>query len=179
MIGSCACGNHCKAGALESIHYRQISGDHINDCAGDEEWGNLARAAFQERSVGFLNQRQAAYPGTDIDADALCVLRICFEARILDRFRRSRDAIVDKYVDASRFLRRQDLAHIEVLHLSGNLRCEGCRVKPANPRDPGLARLDTCPCFLDVVADWTDDAQAGYDNSASRQRNSRKEKGKG
>ena len=174
MIRGRARRDHRQARPLEAVHDRKISRDHVNDRAGDEERRDLARAAFDHGPMGFLDHRQPAHSRTDIQADALGVLRIGLDPRVAERFHGSGNSVMNENIHAPRFFRRHHLSDVEVFHLAGDLGRERAGVEPGDASDPGLARLDIGPRLLDAVADRANDPQAGDYDSAPRQRDSRK-----
>ena len=92
-----------------------------------------------------LDHRQAADAGADAHADALAIARVVFERRVLDRFHRRDQAVMDEGVVAARLLAGQMLRDVEALHLAGNLRGKRVRVEARDARDAGAAGEDVLP----------------------------------
>jgi len=118
-------GDNRQVGTFYSIQDGKVSGNHVDDGTRDEEGRNLPRAGLRQQSVGLLDQRQAADPGTDIDADALGVGFGNLDARIADRLDAGGHAELDEDIHATRFFRVEVLRNVKILDLARNLRGEG------------------------------------------------------
>src|SRR4030095_9936066 len=115
---------------------------HVDDRSRHEEWRDLAHATMEVGHLRVLDHRQTADAGTHADAHALLVPAVAIEARVLDRLHRRDEAVMDERIVAARFLRRQILAHIEILHFAGDMYGEVARVEARDPGDAGMARED-------------------------------------
>ncbi len=94
-----------RFGPAIAVVDRHEARDHVDDRAGHEERRDLAQAALQVRALRLLDHRQAADARADAHAAAILVAGVAVEARVLDRFHRRDEAVVDERVVAARFLR--------------------------------------------------------------------------
>ena len=61
--------------SLGAVLDGDVPGGEVDDGGGDEEWGDLARAAVHQRRVFALDDVEAADAGADVDADHLGFFR--------------------------------------------------------------------------------------------------------
>src|SRR5207253_10591170 len=123
--------------------------------------------AFLQLVVHRLDHRQAADARAVVDADALGVARGDLEGAVAPGLQARRHAVMDEEVHAPRFLRRHVRRDVEVLHLARDLAREARRIEARDARDAAPARARGCPRLRHAVADGTDDAETGKDDSAT------------
>src|SRR5439155_9480009 len=126
-----------------------------------------ARAVLVELILHRLDQRQAADPRAEIDADLFRVRFRHRNAAVAPGLQPCRHAVVDKQIHAPRLLRRHVRRDVEVLHLARDLACKARRIEARDARDSGGTGERLVPGFLDAVTEGTDDAEAGDDDSAA------------
>src|SRR5690606_41009389 len=113
-----------------------------------------------------FDEGQAADTRAEVDAYALGVLRSYPQPAVAPCLQSGGHAVMDENVHAACFLRRHVLAHLEALHLAGDLAREARRIEARDARDARRSAQGPVPGFGDVVADGADDAQAGDDDSS-------------
>src|SRR5205823_5537138 len=156
--GGRASRHHRQIRTLQSVHDRQISGDHVDDRAGYEERRNLARAAFQHVVMGPFDHRQAADARADVDADARGVRLGDLDAGVFQRLHPGCDTEMDETIHAARLFRRQVRGDVEVLDFPCDPAGEQTRVEVGDAGDAGFGRKGARPGFGNCVADRADNS---------------------
>ena len=103
--------------------------------------------------MGVLDQRQTAYAGTDDDANAVCVGLGNFESAVLHGLHARGHSVVDKGVHMTRFLCRNVLVNMKVLHLACEPRAERRCIEACDGRDTGLTGDQGVPRSGNRIAD--------------------------
>src|SRR5512139_939421 len=157
-------GDNRQVGPLQSVKDGKVARNHVDDRTGNEEGRNLPRSRFHQQSVGFLDQRQAADSGTDIDANALRIGFGDFDARVAYRLDARGHAELDEGIHAAGLFRVEVGLDLEILDLACHLRGERRWIKTGDPGDPGTTGKQVTPGFRDGVTDRGNDPQPGdYD----------------
>ena len=76
---------------------------------------------------------------------------------------------MDERVEAARLFRREPFLNFKAFDFPGDLAREFGRVETRDTGDAGFAGNDASPCFGNANPDRRDDAESGYNYSASCQ----------
>jgi hypothetical protein len=139
MSAGGAGGGRGFVGALGANAHGDVSGGEVDDGGGNEEGGDLARAAFEERGMFALDHVESADAGADVDADHLGVFGSDFQLGHLERFVGGGDGEVDEAAHLLHFFFLDELEGIEVADLGGDLAGEGGGVEGGDATDAALA----------------------------------------
>src|SRR5581483_1899800 len=164
--GAGGCGRFVRAFCPET--HGDVSGGKVDDGSRDEEGRYFAGTAVEEVRVFSLNDVEPADAGTDVDADALLVLRCDFQARTLHRFFAGRQGEVDEPGHLFEFFFFNESEGVEVLDLGGNLTSETSGVELCDAGDAALSCQQVPPDFFGAVAYCADESEPG-DNDPSCQ----------
>ena len=159
---------------FEAIADADLTGDQVDQRAGDKERRHAARPLFLDKNGGVGDGGQPANPRPDHHTRAqptFLVLRC--PPGILHRHLGGGDTIKDKGVDLALFLWRQPVVGVEravgsvaMRHFAGIGRAKVARVKARDRPRTGLSGQKTAPRFLDPAGQRCDQTQTGNDNSA-------------
>ena len=125
--------------ALGAEAHGNVSGGEIDDGGGNEEGGNLARSAFEERRMLALDHVESADAGADVNADALGIFWRDLKPGHLHGFVGGGDGEVDEAAHLLDFFFLDELKRVEVMDLGGDLTGKGGRVESGNAADTALA----------------------------------------
>ncbi len=154
--------------SLGSVTHGNMPGRQIDNGGGNKEGRNLARAAFHERDVLAFDDVEPADARTDVNADALVILRRDLESRHFHGFIGGGDRHVNEAPHLLDFFFLDEVQRVEVLDLGGDLAGEGGGVKPGNPGDAAFAGKHGLPHVSREVAHAADQAEAGDYDPASQ-----------
>src|SRR4029077_5440284 len=105
----------------------------------DEERGNLAGPAVEQRLVLALDRAEPADAGPDRDADVRRDLGRHGELRVIHRELRRRNRVLDERVHLLDVLLLDEVQRLEAADLAGNTRRELRDVEPADGVDAARA----------------------------------------
>src|SRR5690606_29302175 len=101
----------------------------------------------------------------DVVADASLVVLGLVQARSGERLDRRGDAVMDERVHLLHVFRRHPRGRIEIAYLARDAGRERARVEMGDRTDAAVAGTDVRPRRVHVVADGTDQAEAGDDHA--------------
>ena len=99
------------------------------------------------------------------DADARRIVRRDFEAGVLERLHRRREAVVHEGIHLPQLLRRQVRLGVEVRDRAAEAHRERTDVEARDRADAAVAREHVVPRRVDRAADGRNDAEAGDDDA--------------
>ena len=162
----CTCRDDRERRALETVHDRQVSRDHIDNSPRNEERRYFPYSTFFDGLLRILDQRQPANPGSDIDSNAFGVIRMLPDAGVGNSFHTCHQPVVNKRVDTTRFFRGQILSYVEVFDLASDLRGKRRCIKTSNSANTRFTCKDVRPRFGGVVTNGTNCTQPGNNDAA-------------
>ena len=134
--------------ALGAESHGNVPGGKVDDGSGDEEWRDLARAAFEKRLVLALDYVETANAGADVDAHLLGILGSNFEFRHLHRFIGRGEREVDEAAHLLDFFFLDEIERVEIAYFGSDLAGECGGVKCGNAVHAALARRQSLPYGL-------------------------------
>ena len=150
-------------GAVQTVVDRNLPRCHVGDHHGDEKGADTLGALFKETLIGAVHRLDAADARADIGADAVTVLLIEIEPRILQCHARRDDGKLRIAIHALGFLLVDVTVNGKILDLAGNLRGVACRVEAGNAADAVLSCEKRIPERLLADADRCDRADPRND----------------
>src|SRR5208282_13045 len=131
---------------------------------GNEERGNLARSAREERAMFALDHVESADARANVHAYALGVFGRDLELGHLHRFIGGGDGEVDEAAHLLYFFFLDEIEGIKVADLGGDLAGKGRGVEPGNASDATFASDQSLPPRAGGMAHGADQADAGDDD---------------
>ena len=160
-----ACGDNAEVGSLETVLYRQVPGDHVNDVTGHVERRNSPRATALDAPCPFFYTRDAAYPRSDSHADPVRVNAININSRILYCLDTSHHAVVYEGAHFFLFFSGDIGIQFKIFYRAGDPDGITARIKVADCGYTAVPRQKALPGFLDTVSQRSHQAQPGNDDS--------------
>ena len=149
---------------VQAVVDRDLPRCHVGDHHGDEKGADTLGALFKETLVGAVHRLNAADARADIGADAVTVLLVEIEPRILQCHARRDDGKLRIAIHALGFLLVDVTVDGKILDLAGNLRSVARRVEASNAVDAVLSCEKCIPERLLADADRCDRADPRNDN---------------
>ncbi len=135
-------------------------GNHLRNEEGVEFGARVDMLAVVHHLV--LEGLDATDADTVDDADAGLVLLLEVEPRVLDTLDGADHGQLRVAVHLAHFLAIQVVSDVEILHLTGKLRLEVCRIKMRNRRSTALSGHEVLPRLLRCVAHGRDGTESCY-----------------
>ena len=158
--------HHAVAGALIAFEDGDVSGNQVNQRAGNKKRIDFAGALLKHGFGGGLDGGQPADAGADVHAHAGFVqIRGVVQTGIGNRLKSGGNAVVDKHVHAPGFFGADVLADVEIFHFTGNLAGQIGSIKTGDGVNAAYAGGEVLPGAGNVVAHRRYLAQAGDDHS--------------
>ena len=151
--------------ALEVLHDRELTRDHVDDAARNHEGRNAAGTAVDHRLIVRRNDGNAADPGADGDADFGREFFRHFNASVFERHDPGGHAEMHEAVEAADFLDAEILRGVKILHFTGDLRAENRGVELRHRIDAAFAAQSGLPTRGEVIAEGSHRAETGNDNT--------------
>ena len=158
-------GDHGDVGPLDTVHDREVAGNHIDDVARHEERGNLARPALQQGAVILFDAAQAADSRADGHTDTFCVCVGDLQAGIADGLHARGDAVVNERLHLPGVFLRHVFGDVEVFDLPAEAHRKVADIERGDRLDAAPARENIVPGFADRETHRRDDAQSSDDNA--------------
>ena len=152
-------------GAARAVLDGNVSGGEVDDRAGDEEGRDLAGTAIEQVDVFALDDVEAPDAGTDVDSDAIAVLRRDLKTRVSHGLGGGGEGEVDEAAHFAGLFFVHKEERVEVFDLGGEADGMTGEIEGFDLGHAAFSSQQTVPDLRGGFADPAEKPEAGYDDA--------------